>query len=157
MWWGRGDANRKETTGMGFGGGRGSEGRATRRKHNLSVKAFVSSRQQFATLGSRILLFWMLKSSFIIFKCIFIYVSVCICVCTLERVWHSNRDHRELSLDSLLPPCGPPGSNSDNQAWWQSPSPAEPPHWPKHILFLGGGGGLRQGFCVALAVLELTL
>lgn len=74
-----------------------------------------------------------IDSGFIIFSLhLFIYY-VCVreCVCITVKVWRPEDDFQEsiLCFHHVSPRGG-----TQVQAWWQTPSPAEPSHWPQALF-----------------------
>lgn len=65
-----------------------------------------------------------------------IYQLACVCMCPCVPQ-HICLGQRQLTVsDTLLPPYGFRGLNSDYLTWWKEPLPTEPPCQPSHHLFV---------------------
>lgn len=61
------------------------------------------------------------------------YMYVCVYECMLLCHSMCAESRGQSAGVSYLPSCGSQRSNSDSQAWWQSPLPTEPSH--RHIFY----------------------
>lgn len=69
------------------------------------------------------------------FVCLFTFYLFCVLVCGHVHAYQTQERGQLSGINSLLLPCESLWSNWGCQAWWQTPLPIKPFHWPLNFLF----------------------